>query len=234
MSDQPTFTPVERQSAVAQSINQVREMLASGALKPGQQLPAERALASLLGVSRPTVREAIRALSFMGVVETRLGSGTYVSAHSGEAVGDMLSFVIHASHDTLTDLVEVRLHLEVAAAEIAARMIANAALDSLTRLLEDGKRSLRDASTFARLDLEFHRQVAKAAGNEVLARLLLSVSALGLQRRVSTARSINLRRVSLDEHIQILAALRRRDPVAAREEMRSHMDHALPHLIGPE
>jgi GntR family transcriptional regulator, transcriptional repressor for pyruvate dehydrogenase complex len=234
MSDPPTFTPVERQSAVAQSIDQVRELLASGALKPGQQLPAERALAELLGVSRPTVREAIRALSFMGLVETRLGSGTYVSAMNGEAIGDMLSFVVHASHDTLTDLVEVRLHLEVAAAEIATRKIGNVALDALTRLLEDGKRSLRDAAKFAELDLEFHRQVARAAGNEVLARLLLSVSALGLQRRVSSARNINLRRVTLDEHIEILTVLRQRDPVAAREAMRFHMEHALPHLVGPE
>jgi GntR family transcriptional regulator, transcriptional repressor for pyruvate dehydrogenase complex len=234
MTEQPAFTPVERQSAVAQSIQQIKELLATGALKPGQQLPAERALAELLGVSRPTVREAIRALSFMGVVETRLGSGTYVSAMNGEAIGDMLSFVVHSSHDTLSDLVEVRVYLEVAAAEIAARQIGNRGLDSLTRLLEDCRKSLRDAAAFATFDLEFHRQVATAAGNEVLARLLLSVSALGLQRRVTTARNVNLRRVSLDEHIQILATLRQRDPVAAGKAMRAHMENALPHLIGPE
>lgn len=234
MTTPPTFTLVERQSAVAQSINQVRELLVSGALKPGQQLPAERALAELLGVSRPTVREAIRALSFMGVLETRLGSGTYVSAMNGEAIGDMLSFVAHASRETLSDVVEVRVHLEIASAEIAARKIGNGDLDALARLLEDCKKSLRDANGFAKLDLEFHRQVAKAAGNEVLARLLFSVSALGLQRRVSTAKNVELRRVSLDEHTHILSTLRKHDPVAAREAMRAHMEHALPHLTEPD
>ena len=130
MTEAPSFVTVERQGVVALVIEQIRGLIASGALQPGQCLPGERDLSKLFGVSRPSVREAIRALGFMGILEIRQGSGTCVASTNSESIGHALSSLVRVSREALTDLMEVRIWLEVGAVELAAKWISDEQLAS--------------------------------------------------------------------------------------------------------
>jgi GntR family transcriptional repressor for pyruvate dehydrogenase complex len=231
--DDTNFVPIERQTAASEAIAQIRRLIASGTLQPGQQLPAERVLSTLLRVSRPTLREAIRALSFMGIVETRLGSGTYVSSTSSESLADALAFLVTMSREAQSDLIAVRLFLELGAAELAAREITGKQLDELTDALATARQSIRDPARFLEADIEFHRQVHQAAGNLILSRLLMSVSALGVERRAAADKILELRKTALVEHHEILDALRAHNPVEAHAAMRRHLESAALLLAGP-
>jgi DNA-binding FadR family transcriptional regulator len=228
--NETNFVPIERQSMVSEAIDQIRRLISSGKLGPGEQLPAERSLSTLLGVSRPTLREAIRALSFMGILETRLGSGTYVSTGTSDSLADALGFVVAISREAQADLIAVRLLLEVGAAQFAAHKITDKQLEELGDTLATARRSVRDPSRFSEADINFHRCVHEAAGNVILTRLLLSVSALGMHQRVVTGKISELRSITLVEHEEILQALRDHDPVAAQNAMRRHIQNATPHL----
>jgi GntR family transcriptional repressor for pyruvate dehydrogenase complex len=228
------FVPIERQSVVLEAIDQIGRLISSGKLKPGEQLPAERSLSVLLGVSRPTLREAIRVLSFTGILETRLGNGTFVCTGTSATLADALGLVVAISREAEADLIAVRLVLEVGAAELAAGKITDKQLGELGDTLVRTRASVRVPSRFSETDIDFHRRVHEAAGNVILSRLLLSVSALGVHRRVVTGKISELRSVTLAEHEEIFQALRDHDPLAARDAMRRHIQNATPHLEEPQ
>ena len=224
------FVAIERQSVVALVIEQIRDLIVSGALKPGQRLPGERELAELFGVSRPSVREAIRALGFMGILEIRQGSGTYVANSTSDSVGDALSSLVHTSRRTLTELMDVRAWLEVGAAERAATLITDEQLAELAAIVQGDRAALDDVPRFVAGDIAFHRVIHEASGNQILISLMLTVSRLGEQSRLITAQQLTVRKSTLREHGRILKALRDHDPLAARRAMRDHLRHVAPHL----
>ena len=125
------FKTVRRRSVATDAIDQMKALVASGALVPGEQLPPERVLSEMLGVSRPTLREAVNALAAMGVVEKRQGSGTYVTNLSGEVLAQPMVFILDVNPKALRDLAEVRIALETSAAASAALRIGEAQLEEL-------------------------------------------------------------------------------------------------------
>lgn len=224
------FQTIERQSVVALAVEQIRRLIATGALGPGDRLPSERALSEFFGVSRPSVREAIKALAFTGVLEIRQGSGTYVSSLSAGTLGDALASLVSVSRAALSDLMEVRIWLEVGAAEHAAQRITDEEVAGLERIAAEAAQHVDDVHAFVRSDMEFHRLIHEASRNAVLSSLMTTVSAMAEQSRLVTARQEAVRRSTLREHEHILAALRNRDPIAARRAMREHLRHVAPHL----
>ncbi len=229
MAIQP-FETIDRRSVAADAVDQIRNLVASGTLAAGQRLPSERTLADLLGVSRPVVREAIRALSTLGVLETRAGSGTYVSDLSAERLASPLAFVLHRNPEALQHLMEVRLLLEVGAAQGAARRRDPDVIAKMQEILERLLRDLDDVTAFVKDDIEFHRALHEACGNPLLLSLMESVAALGEQSRLVTARQRRVREGTLRDHAAILDAVRKHDPSAAGDAMRAHLEHVAPYL----
>lgn len=219
------FVTVERRKVTTQAIDQIRTLITSRKFAPGQKLPSERELAEMLGVSRPSLREVILALSALGVLESQHGRGTFVSSLSPDILALPLALILEVNQDALRNLFEVRLMLEVGAAESAARLISAEALDDLIEIRARTRRALDDIETFVDCDIEFHHAIHEATGNRLLIALMDSLSAMGRQSRLITARSRTVRESTLREHQAIIAVLKRRDPAGAGAAMRQHLAH---------
>jgi GntR family transcriptional repressor for pyruvate dehydrogenase complex len=203
----------------------VRALIDRGALRPGGRLPAERDLARLIGVSRPTVRAGLRTLAALGVVRARRGSGTYIPDGPPALGIEALSFLAALHKVTVDDLYEVRRMLEVGAAGLAAVRATPEQLATLADEVAGLFASLADRQLFLTHDANFHRGIAAASGNLVVASLAETVSALYDERRRATAEHAVDRdlRDAADAHRQIYRAIRARDPERARRAMDDHL-----------
>jgi GntR family transcriptional repressor for pyruvate dehydrogenase complex len=219
------FVMVERRKVTTQAIDQIRRLITSHTFAPGQKLPSERELAELLGVSRPSLREVILALSALGVLETQHGRGTFVSSLSADVLALPLALILEVNQDALHNLFEVRLMLEAGAAESAARQISETALDDLIEIRARARRALDDIEAFVDCDIAFHHAIHEASGNRLLLALMDSLTALGRQSRLITARTRGVRESTLKEHQAIIVALKRRDAASAGVAMRQHLAH---------
>ncbi|MFD7691814.1 FadR/GntR family transcriptional regulator [Streptomyces sp. NPDC059805] len=207
-----------------EAIEKIKGMIVSGALRPGDRLPKESELAAALGLSRNSLREAVRALSLMRILDVRQGDGTYVTSLDPQLLLEALSFVVDFHRDdTVLEFLAVRRILEPAATAMAAARISERQLDALAVRLD----RLGDAPSVGELvasDLEFHRGIVVAAGNSVLCSLLDGLSGpttrariwRGLTQQDAVARTLR-------EHRAILAALRDRDAEAARSWATVHI-----------
>jgi GntR family transcriptional repressor for pyruvate dehydrogenase complex len=206
------------------AIEKVKAMIASGELRPGQRLPREVDLAAALGLSRSSLREAVRALSLVRVLDVRQGDGTYVSDLSTDSLVASLSFIVEFHQDSsVLELLEVRRILEPAATARAAVSITAEELVDLEAVM----RRPSDESTVDELvtaDMEFHRAIAAASRNTVLASLIESLS--GRTQRARIWRGLTeegaLRR-TLAEHTAIFEAIRSGDPQLAAAWSTAHI-----------
>ncbi len=154
------------------AITRIRDLITAGELAPGDRLPPEAELAALLGVSRNSLREAVRALIQAKILDVRRGDGTYVTSLEPRLLLSGLSFVMDLMQDpTLLELFEVRRLLEPAATGLAARRITDDTITELEGLLEAMRRSTTPEGLIT-LDVDFHRTVAQASGNQTLVSLL--------------------------------------------------------------
>ena len=197
-------------------------------LRPGDRLPGERDLAALVGVSRSTVRAGLRALAAMGVVQSRHGSGTYIPQRLPHLGREALSPLAALHRPSRGEMYEARGILEVEAAGLAA---ARATADQTATLAEEVASlfaSLDDPVRFLDHDVAFHRAVAAASGNPVVASLVGMVASLYHDRRRVTAAQASDRdlRDAAGRHRRIYRAIRAHDPVAARAAMRDHLVRA--------
>lgn len=230
MSEEVTEeSAAEQGSRAAQVINNVKRMISSGELGAGDRLPVEKVLAERWGVSRGSLREGVRALAALGVLETRQGDGTYVTRLDPDTLLSPLSFYseLHESGQS-ADLLAIRRVLETESAGLAAIRMTDAELQSLEEILVGIDQVLAsdevDPEAFIDADAEFHRLIATASGNPALAALIGSLVSRTLRGRLWRAIT---ERDSVGEahaeHRGILAALRTRDPQRARIRMGSHL-----------
>jgi GntR family transcriptional regulator, transcriptional repressor for pyruvate dehydrogenase complex len=204
-------------SVTDQAINEIKQMIVSGELKPGDRLPKESDLAARLGLSRSSLREAVRALTLVRILDARQGDGTYVTALEPEMLSEALSFLVDFHQDrTVLDLLEVRRLLEPAATEIAAQRITDEQLGQLARLLDE-MAACETVEAFVDNDVAFHRTIAASAGNPVLVSLLESLSGRTTRARVwrglTQSDAVDRTRA---EHTAIYDALRWHRPDVAR------------------
>jgi DNA-binding FadR family transcriptional regulator len=204
-------------------VTQIQRLLADGRLKPGFQLPSERELSELFQVSRASVREAIRALDSMGLVEIRSGEGTYV-ASTVESVLSPLAFAIRPQRDGHREIFEARRLLEPEIAALAAERANPSEIRRLEAILEEQGRQIAKGEIGVETDSAFHSALARAAKNKVFLRLdnamvesLREIRERSLQTDGRAARS-------LAGHQKILKAIRARDPVKARQAMLEHLE----------
>jgi GntR family transcriptional repressor for pyruvate dehydrogenase complex len=196
------------------AIRHIREMIAQGALAPGDRLPPEAELAGELGASRNTVREAVRALVTAGVLDVRRGDGTYVTSLRPEQLLEGIGAAAELMADGFSlELIQVRRILEPAATALAALRIDDDAVARLGVLL-DRMRSAESEEAMVQADSDFHALVASCSGNTTLASMLGGLS--GGMTRSRIWRGViedNARAQTIDQHAQILHALRSRDPI---------------------
>jgi DNA-binding FadR family transcriptional regulator len=226
------FQAVSTQRLYQQVAEQVAALIRGGELEAGSRLPPERDLAKRLGVSRPTIREAMIALELAGLVEVRTGSGIYVRAEgSGEAPAGRQASFDAGSFDAgpgAFELLAARLLIEPEIAAEAARSLTDADLAALrdtVRVLEDAgeHRASQEA------DRAFHTLIARASGNGVLVSIVedLWASMFSPIFEALSARTglPDSRRMTLADHRAIVERLEARDPEGARAAMRRHLEH---------
>jgi len=226
MSTETTFSPLQKQQTVPEAISaEILALLRQKELKPGDKLPPERELAEMLGVSRPSLREALRALSIMKVIEVRQGDGTYVSALKAEELVEHLEFVFMLDDSTMLQLFEARKIVEVGNVSLAAQRISDEEIAALHNCLEESERSAADPEAFLMADIKLHQLITYAARNPLLERFMASISTLGRASRQKTVFVAGMTTTALEDHRQIVAALEARDPQAAGEAMLRHLEH---------
>lgn len=208
-----------------QVVEHVRSLIERGALRPGDRLPAERDLAGQIGVSRPTVRAGLRALAAMGVVQSRHGSGTYIPDGPPVLGAEPLSFLAALHGFTRTEMYEARRILEVGAAGLAAERASPDHVATLAEEVANLFASLDSPQVFLVHDINFHRAIAAASGNPIVASLVEMVSTLYYERRRRTAERAFPRdlRDAAEAHRRIYQAVRLHDAEAARAAMNEHL-----------
>src|SRR5262245_26189567 len=203
----------------------VRRLIERGRLRPGDRLPAERDLATRIGVSRPTVRAGLHSLAALGVVHSKHGSGTYIPDGPPALRTEPLSFLAALHGFTREEMHEARRILEVGAAGLAAERATPEQLATLADEVAGMFASLAERQVFLVHDVNFHRGVAAASGNPIVASLLEMVASLYYERRRATVERAADRdlRDAADSHRQIYQAIRARDSERARRAMNDHL-----------
>jgi DNA-binding FadR family transcriptional regulator len=227
----PTFVPAQRVRSFDHIVDQIREVIASGRLMPGDRLPSERDLGVTFGVSRTTLREALRALEAQGVIEIRTGSrgGAFVAEPSAQNVAGALGALLRFRSATARELGEFRVPFEAENAGWAARRADPAALAELEHIVGDLGARASDASVpwaeVAALEVKFHDAVARATGNSVRAAIMSAIlEALERAfRAVPVPVGSPLRGELVPELRTIVAAIHAGDVEAAAEAMRAHV-----------
>jgi GntR family transcriptional repressor for pyruvate dehydrogenase complex len=214
--------------SAATVVAHVRALINRGTLGPGARLPAERQLARQVGVSRPTVRAGLRTLAALGVVRSRRGSGTYIPDGPPTLGVEALTFVAALHNFSGDDFSEARRILEVAAAGLAAERATPEQLATLADEVAGLFASMTERQVFLVHDINFHRSLAAASGNPIIASLVEMVSALYYERRRATAERAVDRdlHAAADAHRRIYQAVRGRDPERARRLMNDHLVEA--------
>jgi DNA-binding FadR family transcriptional regulator len=228
---------VPRRSAAADAAEKIKALITDGALVAGDRLPPERDLCLQLAVSRPTLREAIRSLSAMGVLQARQGAGTYVTDLAAITLAEPLRFMIGLNARSLVELADVRRLLESGAAELAAATIEPGELAELHAVIDELRAPGLTRRRFIELDAQFHRLVHVAARNALLLALLDGMSTLAERSRTITGRQPGLLAGTIRAHERIYDALVLRDGPAARAAMVAHLDEvrdALEWVLGQE
>ena len=210
-------------------IRQIEQLILRGILHPGERLPSERDMADKLGVSRPSLRDAIAELSERGLLSSRAGSGVFVAEVLGSAFSPAL-IQLFATHDeAVSDYISFRRDMEGLAAERAARLGSETDLrviDTIFRKMEVAHQK-RDPSDEAQLDAEFHMAIIEASHNVIMLHMLRSMFDL-LRQGVFYNRQVMFRNRTtrdqlLDQHRAMNAAVQARDPAAARAAVEAHL-----------
>ncbi len=211
-------------------VRQIELLILRGILRPGERLPAERDLAERMGVSRPSLRDAVADLSARGLLVSRAGSGLFVADVLGSAFAPALVELFARHDDAVFDYITFRRDMEGLAVERAARMASDTDLQVVDTLLQkmEAAHSRRNPEDEAELDAAFHMAIIEASHNVIMLHMMRSMFDL-LRQGVFYNRQVMFRQRTtrdtlLEQHRAINAALQARDPVAARRAVGAHLD----------
>jgi len=222
------FAPIRPKKISEEIVEQIKKLIAKGELKPGARIPSERDLAGMLGVSRPSVREAIMVLEAMGFLESRHGGGTFVRALTETCIADPLAILVEQRDpELLRALAEVRMGLESWSAYLAAQRASDAEIAEIRRLFGIMEEQATNGGWDPEVDARFHYAITAATHNSLQMHVLNSVHTLvhatiqvalmEFYRQQGTIQKLR------GQHAEILAAIAARDPELAREKMMVHL-----------
>lgn len=220
----PKIKPVTRTSISEEIAKQIIKLISTGELQPGQRLPSERDLCEQFGASRSSLREALRCLSIVGVLNARVGDGTSVAADGETFLRRIVEWRLITERHDVEDLMEVRIALEGVSAANAALRASPEDIRKFQDLLSKMQLAAKDARKFAILDVEFHVALAKASGNALVFDLVSMIRNHLVRVLPKVLQLPNAMPLSTQEHIAIVAAIEKRDADAARSAMHAHLD----------
>jgi GntR family transcriptional repressor for pyruvate dehydrogenase complex len=215
-------------------VAQIKALIAQGRIQPGDRLPPERELADLFRASRSSVRDALRVLEQMGLIESRHGDGTYVRTLEVDELTEPMATLLLQSREQMKALWEVRRVLEPAIAECAAERVTSDELEEMAAILEEQQRKVDRGLTAVEEDTAFHYAIAQATQNPVMLRLTDTLVDLLHASRERSLQQADRPKHSLAGHRRILEALRRRDPDQARAAMLKHVAEVEGHIFPPD
>jgi GntR family transcriptional repressor for pyruvate dehydrogenase complex len=220
-----SFGTVSRDALPDQIAARLIDLITERQLKAGDRLPPERELAATMGVSRSSLREALRALAMVGVAEMRHGDGTYLTNLQPDSLMRSVGLVLAMTESGLEELFEARKLVEPGLAKLAAQRITELESVELHRCAEVSANALDDAEEFMWADIELHARIARAASNAVLERLLESIAGMAIASRRRTGRLAPVREQSAHDHREIVTAIAAHDSDAAYAAMLHHLEN---------
>jgi GntR family transcriptional regulator, transcriptional repressor for pyruvate dehydrogenase complex len=218
-----TLTPVVRTTFTADICRKMVSHLIRGVWSEGEKIPAERELSQTLGVGRASLREALKALEIMGMIETRLGDGTYVCKRTEFFSRPLLWAIASSSEADARELVEARTLIEVELAGLAAERSTSENLRQISEQLRNMERAKKNSREFVQADVDFHLAIGQAASSRILMNALQLIRNLLQQWILSAVVVKGVPEKACAQHKRVLQAIENRDGIAAREEMRSHL-----------
>jgi len=218
-----SLTPVVRTTLTADISRKMVSQLIRGTWAEGERIPAERELCQKLGVGRASLREALKALEIMGMIETRLGDGTYVCKRSDFFSRPLLWAIASSSEADARELVEARTLIEVELAGLAADHATPEHLKELGEQLDQMEKAKKNPEKFVQADVNFHLVIGRAASNSILMNALHLVRNLLQQWILGAVAVKGVPEKACAQHKRVLLAIKNKDASAARKEMRKHL-----------
>src|SRR5437870_11325961 len=226
--------PIKSTRIYEEIVRQVKQMIAEGRLKSGDRLPPERDLAEKFVVSRSSVREALRALESLGLVEIRAGEGTFVREVSVESLIEPLALMMVSQREAIAELFEARHLLEPG---LAARAASRATLEEVAemeRIIEEQAKGIAEGRTGLVQDAQFHAAIGAAAHNRAITRMAHAIMDLLTQSREESLNTPGRPTRSHEDHRRVLDAIGRRDTEGARKAMLDHIEAVEGLVFGAE
>jgi len=219
--------PIRRVRLYEEAVDQIQTLILRKRYKPGDRLPSERSLAQQFHISRPSLREALRILSVLGLIEIKVGNGIYIKEVSFlpyiESVNLSISSRVQMERDSFTKLWQVRKILEMGMVELSPKQITDPFLKSLWHSIKEMERNISDQDAFISSGIRFHRLIAEAKQNEILILLWDTLANLIRKSHDKIYRISRSPKRSLLAHKKIYFALKKRDVQKAMEAMKQHM-----------
>ena len=221
------FTPIKNTKVYEQVIDQIKEMIKDGTLKKGDKLPSERDLVEQLGVSRASIREALRVLEIIGLLDCRQGEGNFIKHNFDNGLFEPLSVMFMLNESKPEEIFELRKVIEVETAALAAKRITEEELEELYKLIEEMKNSESEDDR-TKIDKKFHYTIAYASRNFLILNILNTISTL-MDSFIKNAREEILKKhydndIINSQHKSICDALSLHNPSEAAFAMRKHME----------
>ena len=221
------FKPIKQKRVYTEIIEQIKQMLVRGELKPGDRLTSERELAEQVHVSRASVREAFSALDLLGILESKTGEGTFIRQQPDAAVIEPLALVFMLYKDSNLEVLEFRTMLEVEGVALAAERALPADIERLEKHLVDMQSEILSNKLGAVPDAQFHITIAEITGNRALVYMMNTISDLLVETMRYSREKLFMRPGNSEklfaQHTEIYQAIAASDPEVARQAMRCHL-----------
>ncbi len=214
---------VPQQKLYKNIVNQIRKMILSGELKKGDQLPSERDMAQQFGVSRTAVREAIKSLSEIGLIDIMVGRGTFVANNTADRIVESVNLLLDVEKVVKEDLHYARKVLEAPIAKLAAKNRKQENIDQLQFLIKKMEKSKNHTKKFIEVDMEFHVELAKASGNSAFVVLTQAIMQILRSDLTFVLNFQDQTETALSHHKKILKNIVSQDIEGAELAMQSHM-----------
>lgn len=218
------FGPVAKSTLADKIAKRVAQLIRNGDYEPGDRLPTINDMASRFGVGHPTLREALKKLEALGSVTIKHGSGVYVENNQDVLVMSNPIFAGDVSKKMLLDLIEARIPIELKSVVQAARHATDEQIARMEQLLDVAGEHIDDDTRLTRANMAFHRKVASASRNMVVAQLLKALTNLFEREQRAILDIYGSREKDHAEHVGILDALSARDEAVAEQRMREHLE----------
>jgi len=223
------FKPIKVRKISEEIVNQIKTVILEGKLKPGDKIPPERELINQLGVSRISIREALKNLESMGFIDIRQGNGSYVRSIVTDRVKDPLNIMIRENVEKIFELADVRKELEAWSAYHAAQRATQSEIEALGKITREMEKYFREEKTPpSKLDADFHLAISQSSHNTIQSHLVFTIYDVFSEYFTFLIENICFNRkyyqTIYEQHVNIYKAIRERDAEESREKILEHLN----------